>query len=648
MTLEASVQITHPTGLHARPAVKLAQLAASFDAAVQLRVGNDGEWVRARSTAKIMKLKARTNATLHFRADGADASDAVAALVAFVQRNFDEDGTDQTEHAEATQSPHGRPDQHSSGQDGGLVFSAEVASEGLAGGVIYRPPTPDFVTRRRGTLTEEQQALQGAVSSAVRQLERLIDQNKESCAQVIRFQIELLNDEEFVAPAMQAIANGEDAPSAWQQLLDGEISDYEDTDDEYFRARAADLRDLNQRVISHLEGGPHTIAEPPDNAVFLVEELTPSRFLEVNWQRASGAVMRNGSNTSHVAMLARGQGVPLLIKLKGSLGEIADGAEAIVDAQQGRLLIDPSPATLEQYRARKAALTQQTQHEQEYLARRARTADGQPINVYINVDDPALLRGVDPSHCDGIGLTRTEFLFHDRDKLPDEDTQYEIYRSLVDWAQGRPVKIRTLDAGGDKPISGLTLTGERNPFLGLRGVRLSLAKPEVFQVQLRALARAAVHGPLGVMVPMVTMPEEFDRARRLMQSQVEALKQARLAAEMPSFGMMVEVPAAALGIVAFKADFFSIGSNDLVQYVMAASRDCAAVSNLQDPLHPAVLELIERVAAHGAANDIEVSVCGEMAAMPRCLPALLSAGVRSLSLPPAALAKTKAALAQHY
>lgn len=647
MTLEASVRITHPTGLHARPAVKLAQLAATFESAVQLRVGDDGDWVRARSTAKIMKLKARTNATLYFRAEGTDASEAVAALVAFVQRDFDEEQTNRTvpvEPTESSQPPSGPyPDRANLGK----VFAAEVASEGLASGNIYRPPAVDLPIRPQGTVSEEQRALQDAIAAAAKELEHLSDHNDEACAAIMRFQIELLNDEEFVAPAAQAIAKGEHAQTAWRQLLDAEIGDYERADDEYFRARAADLRDLGQRVLDHLQGSPRTIAPIPENAIVLVEELTPSRFLEVDWQRAAGAVMCNGSKTSHVAMLARGQGVPLLIKLSASPGEIADGAEAILDAQEGQLIIDPSPASRDQYQARAAALAEQTRREHTYLTQRASTADGQPVNVYINVDDPALLRDVDPNHCDGIGLTRTEFLFHQRAELPDEETQYQAYRALVDWAQGRTVTIRTLDAGGDKPIPGLTPSEERNPFLGLRGVRLSLARPDVFQVQLRALARAAIHGPLRVMVPMVTVPEELAQAKQLMEEQIESLRRSRVEAAMPSFGMMVEVPAAALGIAAFEADFVSIGSNDLIQYLMAAGRDCEAVSNLQNPLHPAVLELIERVAKHGADNGIEVSVCGEMAGTPDCVGALIKAGVRSLSVPPGALAKTKAALAQH-
>jgi phosphotransferase system enzyme I (PtsI) len=265
------------------------------------------------------------------------------------------------------------------------------------------------------------------------------------------------------------------------------------------------------------------------------------------------------------------------------------------------------------------------------------------IKVYINVDDPVLLAGVEPSHCDGVGLTRTEFLFRAGDQ-PDEETQLRAYAALVDWAGGRPVTIRTLDAGGDKPIPGLTPEGESNPFLGVRGLRLSLARPDVFTVQLRALARAAIRGPLRVMVPMVSVPDELEQARALMEQAVEALRREGREARMPVFGMMVEVPAAALCVQDFAADFFSIGTNDLIQYTMAVSRDAQGLGHLYDARNPAVLSLIERVARHGAAAGCEVSVCGNMAGEVEVLGALLAAGVRALSVPPAALASVKAAV----
>jgi phosphotransferase system enzyme I (PtsI) len=327
---------------------------------------------------------------------------------------------------------------------------------------------------------------------------------------------------------------------------------------------------------------------------------------------------------------------------------VAAGTEAIVSATGpgGQLVVRPTRSRVDAFEALQRQREHQRIHSQRYLARSARTADGVTVKVYVNVDDPLLLGELDPAHCDGIGLTRTEFLFHG-DGLPDEETQYRVYRDLVRWASGRPVTIRTLDAGGDKPIPGLTVDGEQNPFLGLRGVRLSLARREIFEVQLRALARAAVLGTLKVMVPMVTVPEELERVRALLREQVQALRGAGVEAAVPSLGMMVEVPAAALNISAFSADFLSIGTNDLVQYLMAAGRDNSAVAHLQDCSHPAVLELISRVVSHGADADCEVSVCGEMAAMPDALPALLESGIKVLSVPPAVLAEVKAFLASH-
>jgi phosphotransferase system enzyme I (PtsI) len=263
------------------------------------------------------------------------------------------------------------------------------------------------------------------------------------------------------------------------------------------------------------------------------------------------------------------------------------------------------------------------------------------------VDEPGIIERVDVSHCDGIGLTRTEFLFSSPGGWPDEQRQFDIYSRLIAWAKGRPVTIRTLDAGGDKPIPGLTPEGETNPFLGLRGIRLSLSRPDVFVVQLRALARAAATGPLKVMLPMVTVPREIEETRTLLKTAVEELTQAGMKAAMPSLGMMVEVPAAAINVARFDVDFFSIGSNDLVQYVTATGRDCASVAALHDPLNPAVLELIGRVVAHGRATGTEVSLCGDMASDSRYLPALLDLGLASLSVAPARLAAVKAEIARH-
>ena len=439
---------------------------------------------------------------------------------------------------------------------------------------------------------------------------------------------------------------GTAADRAWLDHLAGEIEDYGSASTAYLRDRAADLRDLRERVALAFAGDVHACPDTlPEQCVLVVDELTPSRFIELDRSRVVAVATHSGSVASHAAMLARAYRVPMLVQLACDSTELMPGMEAVVDADEGRLVLAPPHATRKRYSLRIEERRERERKAMKHASRPACTRGGARIQVLVNVDDPAGLAGVDPSHCDGIGLTRTEFLFHGAAALPDEEAQLDCYRRLVAWAKGRPVTVRTLDAGGDKPIPGLTREDESNPFLGLRGVRLSLAHPEVFATQLRALARAAADGELRVMLPMVTKPAELDEARRLLSAEVRALRLAGIDAAMPRVGMMVEVPAAALTIETFDADFYSIGTNDLTQYVLAAARDSTAVAGLLDPLHPAVLELVERVARTCDRTGREVSVCGEMAAQPECLRALLDAGIRVVSVPPAAVASTKASVA---
>ncbi|HZH08580.1 MAG TPA: putative PEP-binding protein, partial [Lautropia sp.] len=275
----------------------------------------------------------------------------------------------------------------------------------------------------------------------------------------------------------------------------------------------------------------------------------------------------------------------------------------------------------------------------------ARTADGVPIKVCINLSDLAELESIDPASCDGIGLARTEFLFPADAGLPDEEAQYRAYSRMLEWADGRTVTIRTLDAGGDKPIPGLTVEDESNPFLGIRGLRLSLARPEVFRVQLRSLARAAARGEIRVMVPMVTMTHELARVRQMLNEELAALLQSGVRAARPVVGMMVEVPAAAIMADEFDASFFSIGSNDLAQYVAAVGRDVGALADLASPTQPAMLRLIRHVVDAGNRRGIETSLCGDAASDPAEIAALLGAGLRTLSVAPAQLSRVKLAIA---
>jgi phosphotransferase system enzyme I (PtsI) len=420
-----------------------------------------------------------------------------------------------------------------------------------------------------------------------------------------------------------------------------QIADCQAAPDEYLRARAADLIDLRDRVLAALNGEAGPLGEIPAGAVVCAEDLPPSRFLEIDWSACGGLALEQGSPTSHVAMLARARGIPMVVQL-GALPARAE--KALLDGEQATLELDPSPAQIAAFQAQRAAYARDSTAARSALAGPPLVWRGERIRVLINVQGLADLSHPDAQFADGVGLMRTEFLFGDPAGLPDEEAQFRTYEAVLRWAGDRPVTIRTVDAGGDKPILGFTENGEANPFLGVRGLRLCLKRREIFAVQLRALARAAVHGRLKVMFPMVTVPAEFAEARDLFLAIVNELRGEGMAAEMPELGMMVEVPAAALTIDTFPASFFSIGSNDLAQYVTACDRTNGALAALIDPLHAGVLELIRRTAEHGRRNGIDVSLCGDMAGDPRCAAALLCCGVREFSMGPPSLPRLKQAI----
>jgi phosphotransferase system enzyme I (PtsI) len=523
-------------------------------------------------------------------------------------------------------------------------IKGQPAAPGIAVGPLVRLPGTLVAARAAGEPAEEAAALERAIAAAAADLTALAEQSGGEAAEIIEFQVAMLEDEALRAPALEAITAGTPAEQAWAEALAAQVADYEAAEDAYFRARSADLRDLAERVLHHLGAAAAAPERAPPGAILLGENLAPSRFLETDWRGGGGIALTGGSPASHVAMLARARGVPMVV----GLGTLPDDLpnEAAVDGTAGVLLLAPDAADHArlQSRARQDAAASAAATELLHLP--ATTAVGRRIAVMLNVAHPSELDALDPAVCDGIGLTRTELLF--AGGLPDEETQLRAYRRIVEWAAGRPVTIRTLDAGGDKPIPGLTVAGESNPFLGLRGVRLSLARPDIFLVQLRALARAAVAGPLKVMVPMVTVPGELEAARALLGRAIAELEAAGIPAARPPLGMMVEVPAAALAITRFRADFFSIGSNDLTQYITASARDIGAVAPLADLRNPAVLRLIAEVAAHGKAVGREVSVCGDAAGDPSLVPLLLDAGIESLSMAPNAVGPVKAAIARHH
>jgi phosphotransferase system enzyme I (PtsI) len=521
-------------------------------------------------------------------------------------------------------------------------FAGRSASPGLALGPLV-PFAPDVGARAgSGDREIEADALRRALAMALGDLRRIVEDKPGEIADILGFQVALLEDDVLSEPVYAAIAQGRAAHDAWRDAIEAEAAGYEASEDEYFRARAADLRDIRDRVLVVLTGSGQ-VADVPPGAIVAAIDLAPSRFLAIDWSRGGALVLTAGSPTSHVAMLARSRGVPAVVGLGVDIAELA--GHALVDAHRGFLIVDPGPDTRAQF-DRDAHSAFAARALADAAARRpAATLDGTPIRILLNIADPAELTGLDPLICDGIGLVRTELLFHDRRELPDEDCQYAAYRRIAEWAQDRPVTIRTLDAGGDKPIANLTLAAESNPFLGVRGLRLSFARPDVFRVQLRALARAAMHGNVKIMLPMVSLPRELTAARAMLDEEVAALLSAGVPARRPSLGIMVEVPAAAIAADQFDAEFFSIGSNDLTQYVAAAGRDIGAVADLADPVQPAMLRLLRYVVDVARTQRIEVSLCGDAGGDPRTIAPLLATGLRTLSMAPALVGGAKLAIA---
>jgi phosphoenolpyruvate-protein phosphotransferase (PTS system enzyme I) len=520
-----------------------------------------------------------------------------------------------------------------------VELRGRAAAPGIAAGPLVRLDRALDLRRRTGDREAERQALAGAVEKAVAAIARLAERSDQSG--ILDFQTAMLEDSALTDPAFVRIASGMDAATAWSEALAAQIADYAEADTEYFRARASDLKDIRDRVLRILTGQDDD--NLPAGAVLTGEDVTPSRFLSVDWSRGGGIALFGGSPQSHVAMLARSCGVPMVV----GLGEIELGGHrsAIVDGDAGRVVLSPAADSLAEVDAARRGNAAERAREAAALDKLAATADGEPVSVMINIAGPDELAALSPTITDGIGLVRTELVFHGG--LPDEETQYQVYARIVDWAAGRPVTFRTLDAGGDKPVPGLTIAGESNPFLGTRGIRLSLARPDVFLMQLRALARVAARGSVKVMLPMVTVPGEIDAAAALLDRALAELKRDHVAAARPSLGIMVEVPAVAIEPALYaRAAFFSIGSNDLTQYVTASARDIAGVAHLCDPANPAVLSLIARVVAAAKELNREVSLCGDMGGDIRHLPALIRTGLRTVSVAPRLVGPTKLAVAR--
>ncbi len=503
-----------------------------------------------------------------------------------------------------------------------LEIKGQIASEGFAAGPLWMARNEaELSYQPKDTYEADQQALLDALAQASARTAALIADAEGDAVDILEFQLAMLEDDTFSSSACDLIEAGLNADVAWREVLDAEIAGYESSEDEYFRARAVDLRDLRDRVLAALTGADmQTI---PQGSIYLADDIAPSLFLSHDWT-GGGIALRDGSVTGHVAMLARQRGIPAIIGL-GAF-ESPQAVSALLDGDRQSLILAPSEELISQFQLARQQFFKTRKNAEKFADKPARTADGTAIRILVNIADPAEVETIPVSHVDGVGLMRTEFLFSRATGLPGEEVQYLAYKKVLDWSAGKPVTIRTVDAGGDKPVEGFT-ESETNPFLGVRGIRLALKNPEIFRVQIRALLRAAVHGELKVMLPMVSVPQELDEAILLFETEAASLAGAGIAHLMPKIGIMVEVPSVAILPDRFRrAAFLSIGSNDLTQYVLAAARDNGQLAYLAKADDPAVLALIGTVADYGARQDVDVSLCGDAGSDTSVIEKLLATG----------------------
>jgi phosphocarrier protein FPr len=643
----ARLVVRNPLGLHARPAARFVQTAGSFDATIRVTNETMGRGpASGRSLNAVATLGVRQGHEVTVTARGRQAKEAIEAIRKLADRNFDEEidsesiplrqaAQSRTREAPRTTGPGSRP-------AAGATLSGLPASPGTALGLArhFVATAPDVPTRRAQDPEAEWSALQQAldeVRTDIRATRSSVAARAgEYHAGIFDAHLLFLDDEALVEPARRLIFEEKrNAADAWNAASEEMAARYRKLEDEYMQARAEDLSAVAGQVVARLTGQAGAAKGIHEAGILVAAELTPADTAGLDTALVQGIATAFGGPTSHSAILARSLGIPAVVGLGEPLLDVTEGTRLGLDGEAGTVLVEPSPAMEREFLAR-AHLREEAERSARKAAHEpAITRDGRRIEIAANVGSLEEIRAAVDAGAEGVGLLRTEFLFVGRETLPDEDEQYAAYRSLAAALEGRPMILRTLDVGADKPLPYLPRRSEANPFLGVRGIRLGLNEPALLSTQLRATLRAAAEFPLKVMFPMVTSVDELRRAKGLVDDAREELtKREVLLPDHVELGMMVEVPAAALmpEVFATEVDFFSIGTNDLAQYTMAADRGNEQVAGLADALEPAVLRLIARVVEAADAHGKWVGVCGELAGDALATAVLIGLGVRELSM----------------
>lgn len=632
--LSGTFLVTPPHGLHARPASRIVQEMRALDARVELRnLTTQSPWVPATSLSKVATLGALRGHQVEIRAIGMQAHEAVEHVLSLATRSFDEHGADDRgEPTSAGRVSHDTP-------------AAPIpASPGIGIGAAWSPRllTIDIPEDTDGAPATQWRRLREALATVRRDVQRVRARSAreigEADAAIFDAHLLLLDDADLLAGVRTAVDRGHSAAAAWATAIARVVDELTSLPDPYLQARAADVRAVGDQVLRALVGTPAKQESP--SGVLIAADLSPAEAAELESAKVRAVVLAYGSPTAHSVILLRARGIPAVVGAGPSVLDISGGTQVAVNGTSGDVVVDPSADVVASFRARAADLAQRSREAFTQARMPARTRDGVDILVGVNVGSVEDARDGVEHGADLAGLVRTEFLFLGRAQAPDVHEQEAAYRKVAEAFAGRRVTLRTLDVGGDKPLAYLPVADEANPFLGLRGVRLSLAEPSLLGDQLLAIVRTARDWPVSVLFPMVATLDELMAARRLLDDVIGS--EGRGTPAGLRIGIMVETPATALKAAVFAphVDFLSIGTNDLTQYALAAERGNAAVAAVGDAYDPGVLRLID-AAARGAASRVPVAVCGEMAADARAAALLIGLGVTELSVGPSAIPTIK-------
>ena len=664
---EIRLIVSNRLGLHARPAAQFVGTAARFQCQILVQnLTRNTQLVRGDSINQVTTLGARQGHELMITATGSDADEALAALQALFANNFGEAARSCCSNKEGLPNPEGEdnvvlnspPAFHhkvtpaTRGELSGIAASVGVA---IAPVVHYQPTHITITEYHVDNPESEWQRVQAAIHTARQEIQAVFSQASlqigDAEAAIFDAQLLFLEDPVLLEAAHQRILDHHiNAEAAWQAVVDEVVTSYRTLEDSYLQERVDDVVDVGERVLRLLAGNAPANLHLSEPAILVATDLTPSDTARLDPTKVLGICTTSGSATSHSAIIARTLGIPAVLGVDAQVLHVADGILMALDGESGKVWVEPESYILDLLEAKREAWQTAQQEARATAHQPAITRDGRQISVFANIGSINDVQVAVASGAEGVGLLRTEFLYLDRTSAPTEEEQLEVYQAIAQVLDNRPLIIRTLDVGGDKPLPYLRVGfPEANPFLGWRGIRFCLDHLDLFKTQLRAILRASVGHQIKIMLPMIATLTEV-RAAKVILGEVQAeLNQAGIPFNAAiKVGIMVEVPSAVAiaDQLAAEVDFFSIGTNDLSQYIMASDRTNPRVANLVDALHPSVLRMVQQTIQAAHAAGISVGLCGELAADTLATPILLGLGLDELSVNPQSIPGVKQAIAR--